>query len=201
MSSNSKPPPNEQPFPPVADILAEMLSRGKAPTLDRLLALSPDEPLLAAEPYEPSISGIGGLIETNSDTYIIVQASWTNSDLELRKRYPGLQLDYHFREARKYYSPYGESLSGWVRELLNTTKMHWSRAVQSYANGNAKHRGLCLECTNLQFREWLPGYMDQSDWYVGFGGETEKWDEAGQIVRIACGLPRFAPTKARRASR
>jgi hypothetical protein len=172
-----------------------MLRNGKAPSLDMLLALVPDEPLLVAEPYESLTAGTGEVIVTRCGDYKIVHRQWRKSDLALRKRSPGLQLDYHFREARKYNSPYGEPLSGWVRELLNTAKMHWSRAVEAYGNGWAKYMGLCVDCTNLQFRDWLPGYMDQSSWYAGFGGKTERWDEAGQIVRIACGLARFAPTR------
>ncbi len=191
MSSNSNPPPN----PPFTDILAMMLSRGRAPTLVRLLALSRDEPLFAAEPCEDTPPDQDGLIKTRRGTYVIVQRKWTKRQLDLCRRYPGLQLDYHFREARKYHSPYDEPLSGWVREFLNTAKMHWSRAVEAYANGWAKYWGLSAHCTNLQFKDWLPGYMDEDGGWTG----GERCVEAGQIVRIACGLPRFAPTP--RASR
>lgn len=174
----------------VVDFLAEMLPRGEAPTLDALLALSPDEPLLAVEYYKDTLPDRDGLIKTTRGTYLIVPCEWPKRQLELRKRYPGLQLDYCFREARKYNSPYDEPLSGWVRELLTTAKMHWSREVAAHANGA---RG--INCTNLQFRDWLPGYMDKDGGWPGFG------ESARQIVRIACGLPRFAPTKPGRAGR
>jgi hypothetical protein len=189
------------------DFLEEMLSRGKAPSLDVLLALSPDEPLLAVKGYEPplpsgeskpSLPDRESLVETNRGVYIIVHHKWTKRELELRRRFPGLQLDYHFREARKYHAPWGEPLSGWVRELLTTAKMHWSRSVLAYAiytKGYAKRTGPTVQATNLQFRDWLPGYMDHESWYEGL------WGKAGQIVRIACGLSRFAPTKPQRTGR
>ena len=175
------------------------MSLGKAPTLDTLLALSPDEPLLAAEPYyedKDKLPDGAVLIKTRTrGTYIIVQRKWTKRQLELRRRYPGLQLDYHFREARKYNRPWGEPLSDWVREILTTAKMHWSRAV--HGNRSAKHIGLSINYTNLQFRDWLPSYMDEDG---GMQGGRE-CDEARRIIRIACGLPRFAPTKPGRAGR
>jgi hypothetical protein len=189
-------PTNDNP-PARGDHLAEMLSRGEAPSLDELLALCPDEPLSAAEPYEHTLPDREGLIKTKCGTYVIVQHEWTKRQLELRRRYPGLQLDYHFREARKYNSPYGEPLSGWVRELLNTAKMHWSRAVETFAAGWAKRTGQCVHATNSQFKDWLPGYMDEDGGWTG----GERCGEAGQIVRIACGLPRFAPTKPARKGR
>jgi hypothetical protein len=200
MSSKTIPAANLPPSAPVADILFTMLSRGEAPALDMLLLLSRDEPLSAAEPYEPSIPNIEGLIETSRGKYALVPTNWTSSELSLSQKHPGLQLDYCFREARKYNSPYGEPLSGWVRELLTTAKMHWSRAVEAYHNGWAKHWGLCSDCTNLQFGDWLPDYMNEGQ-HPAFQGGRERWGEAGQIVRIACGLPRFAQIKRRRTGR
>ncbi|MDQ6701683.1 MAG: hypothetical protein M3Z96_00500 [Pseudomonadota bacterium] len=178
-----------------SSFLEVMLRNGKAPSLDMLLALVPDEPLLVAEPYESFTPGTGEVIVTMRGDYKIVHWKWRKSDLALRERFPGLQLDYHFREARKYNLPYGEPLSVWVSELLTTAKMHWSRAVQAYANGWAKSMGLGIHCTNLQFRDWLPGYMKDVNWFEGGSRPDDRGDEAAQLIRIACGLPRFAPTR------
>jgi hypothetical protein len=187
-------------MPPVGDFLGEMLLRGDAPTLDMVLTLSPDEPLTALRPYEGVPPAGAQVIETRLGTFIMVPHEWTTRQRKLKERCRGLQLDYWAREARKYFEPYGETLSGWVRELLNTAKMHHSLAVVTYYNGYPKNIGLTTYCTNLQFRDWLPGYLEEVGWYVGARREV-RWDEAGQIARIACGLPRFAPTKPRKAGR
>jgi len=184
----------------VVSLLDEALSRRKVPALDALLALCPDEPLSAAKPYSGNSPDRDGVIQTRLGPFIIVQCKWTKRELRLPERYPGLQLDYWFREVRKYNSPYGEPLSGWIRELLITAKMHRSRAVQAHDNGWAKSKygGVCVTATNLQFRDWLPGYLNEERWYEGREGGL-RWDEAGQVVRLVCGLPRFGPTKPRRA--
>ena len=52
MTTNNNPPASGGQKPRTAGHLAAMLSRGEAPSLDALLGLCPDEPLLAAEPYE-----------------------------------------------------------------------------------------------------------------------------------------------------
>jgi hypothetical protein len=184
--------------PPVDDFLAAMLPRGEAPTLDVLFALSPDEPLKALKPCEGAAPVGSQVIEAGHGTYIVVPHKWTNRQLELRRRYPGLQLDYWYREARKYRLSPERPLSGRVSTLLDTAKMHHSRAVEAYDNGWAKCTGLSIHCTNLQFRDWLPGYIEHRDWRAAFGGE---WEEAAQIVRLACGLSRFAPTKPPKTSR
>jgi hypothetical protein len=110
-----------------------------------------------------------------------------------------VQLSYHYREARNYNTPYGEPLSAWLRELLSTAKMHWSRAVEAYANGWTKHTGCDVNCTNLQFSDWLPIYMMNTNWYEGSSDPGDLGDKAAQLIRPSCGLPRFAPT--RRVSR
>jgi hypothetical protein len=69
-----------------------MLRNGKAPSLDMLLALVPNEPLLVAEPYESLTAGTGEVIVTRCGDYKIVHRQWRKSDLALRKRFPGLQL-------------------------------------------------------------------------------------------------------------
>ena len=119
-------PPNNNP-PARGDHLAEMLSLGKAPSLDALLDLCPDEPLLAVErypedamtdeealrlTYEDTRPDRDGLIKTSRGTYIVVHHKWTKRQLELARRFPGLQLDYRFREVRKYFLPHSLSAGG-----------------------------------------------------------------------------------------
>jgi hypothetical protein len=181
--------------PAVVDILAAMLLRGTAPKLEVLLALSPDEPLMAVEPCDGAPPAGSRVIQTALGSFVVVPYEWPKRKVELARKYPGLQLDYWYREARKYAAAPKSPLSGQVRALLDTAKMHWSRAVEAYANGWRKHWGLSIDCTNNQFRDWLPEYMDQAGTRIAAG----RWDEAAQIVRIACGLPRFAPTKPRKA--
>jgi hypothetical protein len=163
--------------------------------LGELSALVPDEPLTAIKPYDTQIHTPDDLMVTRRGKYKIVQLNWSGEDIALNKWWPGTQLDYRYREAHKYNSPYGEPLGAWVRELLITAKMHHSRALEANANGwPASPDDGGVDSTGLQFLDWLPLYMDmgQQSWFWTFG---EGWGDAAQVVRMACGLPRFAATR------
>jgi hypothetical protein len=106
--------------------------------------------------------------------------------------FPGLQPCAYYREAREYNTPHSDCAIDWVREFIITAKMHWSLEVINYGIWPGGLRGRMGECTNLQFPDWFPEYLNRKDWFWDLGG---RWGEAAQIVRLACGLPRFAPTR------
>jgi hypothetical protein len=205
-----------------AEYWAELLRDGNVPSLDTLLQLAPHEPLWDVDHLDwlgldsdaplragsrilpPNISVtkyIGGFIPSVGDLLVtrfgvckIVGHTSSKRWLRLSTRFPGVQLSYFYREHRKYNRPIGEPLCVWLRELLTTAKMHWSRAVKAWGNGWGKYPARsCLDWTNLQFKDWLPGYMEDENWFEGIS--DDRGVEAAQIVRLACGLPRFAPTR------
>jgi hypothetical protein len=115
MSSKSNPPAT----PTVADNLAEMLSRGEAPTLDTLLALCPDEPL--ADLDERDLKSM-----TPRE-----HAKWWKRVAELRMQYPGFQAAHWYLERMKYGAlpnP-GAPLSEFVRARDSHAKAGWSRDI------------------------------------------------------------------------
>lgn len=143
----------------------------------------------------------GDVLATQRRCYQIRRGRWDESSFPESQKFPGLQPSAYYREAREYNTPHGDYLSGWVREFITTAKMHWSLEVVNYVIWPGRLRGRIGECTNLQFPDWLPDYLIRKDWFWDFGGRWGggRWDEAAQIVRLAYGLPRFAPS--RRASR
>jgi hypothetical protein len=91
------------------DLLAGMLALERAPPLDGLLELAPDEPVALCDGCEPV---------------------WRAQQIALRKQFPGYQPSYDFREAKKYKSPPEDAnLDAWVKAFLDTAKMHWSREI------------------------------------------------------------------------
>ncbi|KAF2991180.1 hypothetical protein OGR47_04525 [Methylocystis sp. MJC1] len=96
-----------------------------------------------------------------------------------------LEADYRERERKKYNEPTsGSPLSAWVRQLLITAMMHWSRDRLSRQPG---------ERTPQPFAKWLIGYLDtEVGWAFQMGGG---WAQAAQLLRIAAGHPRFPTTK------
>ncbi len=90
MSKKSDLPASGGQKPRTADHLAEMLSRGEALRLDKLLALSPDEPLgVIEEPGAPrTIPSNGG--------------AWWKKACALRAEYPGFQADHWVLEGMKF---------------------------------------------------------------------------------------------------
>jgi hypothetical protein len=155
-----------------------MLRSGKAPTVGELLKLAPDEPLGPPEGILMVQKRGVGWVEGE-------RKRWPKRVLTLRKKFPGYQPGYHFREDMKYgRQPQCEDapIAEWVTVMLNHAKAKWSGEIDA-------------NWTRLQFKDWLPYYLDNETLcWCGWPG----LDGATQILRIACGLPRFAPT--RRAS-
>jgi hypothetical protein len=143
---------------PLADGLrSHGVHRSELPSLEELLALAPLKPLSKGD-----LEG------------------WPPKTLALVKRFPGADPDYHRREAAKYECPpFGSPLAAWVASFIYTARAHWSRAVHTGDGWSSQ--------TRLQFRDWLPGYLEQENWFWGWGG----MGDAAQLVRLACGLPRF----------
>jgi hypothetical protein len=155
----------------VADILAEMLPRGEAPTLDAL-DLCPDEPLAVIE--EP-----GGTRTTRNNN----GAFWKKA-YPLRAKYPGFQADHWVLEEMKYGNTpdAGAPSSEFVRARISHAKALWSRDISA-------------GWTQFQFRDWLRLHIDGETWIPPLWPEGLGWSEALQVLRIAFGLPRFAPTE------
>jgi hypothetical protein len=167
MPANNKPPAR-------GDHLAEMLSRGEAPSFDELLALSPDEPLAELEPGESmkmgQVRGVG---------WVPVPRTLTKASRALAEKYPGLQVSYRKREHMKYGNTPkdGAALSEYVRARISHAKALWSRDIESRK-------------TRVQFRDWLPLHIDGKTWMEPLWADWSGWSEALQVLRIACGLPR-----------
>jgi hypothetical protein len=166
--------------PHAADPLRQMLHQGRAPSLDWLLALSPDEPLAELEPDESGkmkrVRGVG---------WTVVPRTLRKSDWALAEKFPGLQLSYRKLEHMKYGNtpPDGAPLSEFVRARISHAKALWSRDVSA-------------GWTRLQFRDWLPLHIGGKFWMPPLWADwSGGWAEALQVLRIACGLPRFAPTE------
>lgn len=181
--------PNRQSVPRHAaqayDFLAEMARAGRAPTFELLLRFCPDEPL---GPPEGRImvrrAGVGWTCGERT--------CWQKPELRLRERYPGYQPGYRTRERMKYGNlpPYDAPLREFARARISHAKAVWSRDI-----ANKK--------TRLQFIDWLPLHVDFQTlvapvWPDGgpgpTGGPDDKWSLSLQLLRLACGLPRFRPT-------
>jgi hypothetical protein len=172
---NTPPPGSGQPD----DFLDAMLREGRTPTLDVLLALAPDEPLGPPE-------GFIYRQKRGSGWVLSERQCWSKAVHAFRDKFPGYQPGYRFREEMKFgRAPLSDApLSAWVATLITHAKAKWSGVVEA-------------KRTRLQFRDWLPEYLDH-DMLCWRGGPG--LDEANQILRIACGLPRFRRTS-RRAGR
>jgi hypothetical protein len=114
--------------PPVDDLLAAMLARGDAPTLDALLDLCPDEPLADVDEIDREGMTAGR------------HAEWWSWATDLRIQYPGFQDAYWYLEYMKYGRsrgplpdrplPYaGAPLSEFVGARISHAKALWSRDV------------------------------------------------------------------------
>lgn len=161
--ANNVPPDGRQDIPDYWSF-AESLQKGEVPPLNLLLALIPDDPLDLA------------FLVQDFDDFLPIRAPTTVRERALYKRFPGIRLDGWLYGKLKYVSPSkGAPLADWVFSVLHTAKSHWSGDVKSGQ-------------TQLQFKDWLPGYMERDDWFCRFG---PRFDEAAQIVRLACGLTRF----------
>jgi hypothetical protein len=179
MSSNSNPPANARPFPPDALNLGAMLSQGKAPSLDAVLALCPDEPLA-------DVDEIDRQRMTAKE-----HAKWWSWAADLRMQYPGFQAAYWYLE----YMKYGHSRTG---APLPDRLVRWTEApLSEFVRAQISHakalwsRDVFAGWTQLQFREWLRLHVDGKTWIPPYSLN----DEALQVLRIAYGLPRFAPTE------
>lgn len=156
---------------PVEDFLAEMLSLGQRCTIDELLELCPDEPLAD--------------LEDRDLKWVTARehAKWWKRAAELRAQYPGFQAAHWFLEQMKYGNvpDPGAPLGEFVRARLSHAKALWSRDIS--AGG-----------TRLQFPEWLGLHINGETWILPLWPDSPGWSEALQVLRIACGLPRMAPT-------
>jgi hypothetical protein len=159
----------------VALFLDSFLPTCKAPLLDELLKLAPEEPI---GPCERKI-----LLQKPGVGWVVGEAKkWRKSVFVLRQKFPGYQPGYRFRENMKYgRQPRCENapLAEWVTVMLNHAKAKWSGEI------DAKR-------TRLQFKDWLPYYLENKTLcWCGDPG----LDSAREILRIACKLSGFASTR------
>jgi hypothetical protein len=166
--------------PPVDDLLAAMLARGDAPTLDALLALCPDEPLAD--------------VDENDRQFMTPRehAEWRREAAELRLQYPGFQDAYWYLEYMKY---------GWSRGPLPDRPLPNTGApLKEFARARISHakalwsRDIAAGWTQLQFRDWLRLHVNGETWIPPLWPDTPGWSEALQALRIAYGLPSSDPT-------
>jgi hypothetical protein len=166
--------------PPVDDLLAAMLARGDAPTLDALLALCPDEPLADVDDIDRRDMGNKGY------------AKWWSWAAELRLQYPGFQSAYWYLEHMKYgrscgplpdrpLPDAGAPLKEFLRARISHAKALWSRDIAA-------------GWTQSQFRDWLRLHINGETWIPPLWPDTPGWSEALQVLRIAYGLPGLDPT-------
>jgi hypothetical protein len=161
------------------DFLEAMLFAGRAPRLQELLALEWPSP--ASRPVDdlillPQILTPRELARCRADF------------ARLEFRYSGVIIDWHAAEEAKYgvrWPDEGAPLSEIVGRYLLHIRGKWSRVV--LGAGRAP-----------QFNDYIgeyvggenvPGYCGRC--YHRGGG----YDLAPQILRLACGLPRFLPTR------
>ena len=158
------------------DFLGAALRSGKKPTLKALLALAPPGPLMP-----PSRRWV------MCGRKLVLATEWTQRILKLCAQYPSLQPDYAAREHMKegVYKDCpepGALANGFIKAVINHARAWWSREV---LEGR----------TQDQFEAWLRQFVAgkiencQPMW----GGDPG-WDEAYQLLRCACGLPRFLPS-------
>jgi hypothetical protein len=160
----------------IIDFFEVRLRKGKV-TLDEILKLSPNEPIGPCERVilvqKPGVGWVEGKAK-----------KWPKRVFDLRATFPEYQPGYRFRENMKYGNcPADDApLSQWVAKMLNHAKAKYSGELEGGK-------------TRLPFKEWLPYYLDNNG--LCWTGHP-KLDEAREILRIACGMPRFAPTPTRR---
>ncbi len=160
--------------------LAEMLSRGEAPSLDVLLALCPDERLVDLDDLD-----LRWKTPREHET-------WWQRAADLHMQYPGFQFASWKIEHMKYRKsrgplpdgrlPYaGAPLSEFVGARISHAKALWSGDIS-------------VGWTQLQFPEWLQLHIDGKTWIPPLWPNSPGWSEALQVLRIACGLARFDQT-------
>jgi hypothetical protein len=158
----------------LVDFLEVMRRNDKAPKLDELLKLAPDEPIGPCERIilvqKPGVGWVEGKAK-----------QWPKSVSDLRAKFPGYQPGYWFRENMKYGDVPADDapLSEWVAKMIDHAKAKWSGEIDGRK-------------TRLQFKEWLPYYLDNDR--LCWTGHP-KLRRARELLRIACGMPRFAPTR------
>jgi len=130
-------------------------------TLDELIALAP--------PLSPEI------IEKLGD--------WSAKDRKLIRQFPGADPEYDRREDAKYTTPRRrQNLRASLVSLLYTARSHWSRDVFTADGWRSQ--------TRLQFREWLPDYLNRETWWWGSClQDGVSISDAGNLLLAACGLP------------
>jgi hypothetical protein len=160
----------------VSDLYYEMLLRGLVPVLDVLLALCPDLPLGPPE----------GLAMVQAPDHGWVPGErrrWTKKVVGLNAKYPGYQPGHRVREHMKYGNrPEDDApLADLVRARISHAKAAWCGDLEAGR-------------TKLQFRDWLPLHLDYQTLVKPVWPDDKGWSEALQLLRLACGLPRFVPT-------
>lgn len=155
----------------VFDIYYEMLTRRIAPMLEVLLALCPDEPLGPPEGVVTvKIPGKGKVRHARTH--------WPEQQQFLHVLFPGYQPGNKFRDSMKYDNQPddGAPLAESIRAALKYSKADWSWELKTGR-------------TTLQFRDWLPLYLNEVTPSMPLWLVVEGWVDAFQILRLACGLP------------
>ena len=161
------------------DLLAAMLLRGEAPTVEMLLALCHHEPLADLDDLALRWMTAKG------------HAKWWARAVATRLQYPGFQAAHWFLEYMKYgrgrgpvpdrpLPDTGAPLSGFVQARISHAKAGWSRDVSA-------------GWTQLQFRDWFRRHISGETWLPPLWPDQPGWSEALQLLRIAYGFPRVDP--------
>jgi hypothetical protein len=141
--------------------------------LDRLLHQSPDGPLFHKDDLEDIRRWT-----TSPDE----EAACLGKAQARRDKFPGYVAGHRQREHLKYgpLPADNASIMEWVAPVLNHARAKWSGEIDSGR----------IRC---QFRDWLPSYFDDNRYF--WSSAPARWLEAAELVRIACGLPRFRATR------
>jgi hypothetical protein len=166
----------------VGDTFVATLLRGRAATLDTLLALCPGEPLVDLPDC------------TLEWMTARAHGKWWKRAAELRLQYPGFQAVYWKLEHMKFghcfvgcplpHRPLpapGSPLVEFVRARISHAKALWSRDISA-------------GWTELQFREWLRLHVNGETWMPPLQPDAPGWSEALQVLRVAYGFARLDPT-------
>ncbi len=155
------------------DFFDEMRRANRSPTLDLLLKCSPRRPLFNKDDVEYMRSG---------PITPVKQAACRREAQRKRRKFRGFIAGHFQREHLKYGPMPADNapLAAWVTIVLNHASSKWSGEISS---GRIQH----------QFRDWLPTYFDDNRYF--WGGAPTRWLEAAELVRMACGLPRFRATR------
>ncbi len=145
--------------------LDKILASGREPTLDEIFDAYSVEPLVANLPNH-----CGG-------TDAAVALRMQQKVIALGAKFPGFQADYTTCENLKYWKDGPEPsdtapVSEWISHVLDFARVQWSTEIYT-------------KRTRREFRDWLPDFFGDSRLY--WSGAPDRWHEAAEIVRKACG--------------